>query len=62
MVSIDVISLFMRVSTDETLRVVRDKLAADPSLEERTSIPIDKLIEMLTLSVETTNFGMGFDI
>ena len=41
MVSLDVVSLFTKVPTDETLAVVRDKLAADPLLEERTCIPID---------------------
>ena len=50
------------VPTDETLAGVRDKLAADPSLEERTCIPIDNLMEMLTFCVETTYFGMGSDI
>ena len=62
MVSLDVVSLFTKVPTDETLAVVRDKLAADPLLEERTCIPIDNLMEMLTFCVETTYFGMGFDI
>ena len=38
------------VSTAETLTVVRDKL------EERTCIPIDDLMEMLTFCVETTYF------
>ena len=44
MVSLEVISLFMRIPTDETLTVVQDKLAADPSLEECTCIPIDNLL------------------
>ena len=55
-------SLFTKVPTDETLAVVRDKLAADPLREERTCIPIDNLMEMLTFSVKTTYFGMGSDI
>ena len=59
MVSLDVVSLFTKVPTDETLPVVRDKLAADPLLKERTCIPIDNLMEMLTFCVETTYFGMG---
>ena len=62
MVSLDVVSLFTKVPTDETLAVVRDKLAADLLLEERTCIPIDNLMEMLTFCVETTDFGMGSDI
>ena len=62
MVSLDVVSLFTKVPTGETLAVVRDKLTADPLLEECTCIPIDILMEMLTFSVETTYFGMGSDI
>ena len=62
MVSLDVVSLFTKVPTDETLAVVQDKLAADPLLEECTCIPIDNLMEMLTFCVETTYFGMGCDI
>ena len=62
MVSLDVVSLFTKALIDETLAVVREKLVADPSLEERTCIPIDNLMEMLTFCVETTYFGMGSDI
>ena len=62
MVSLDVVSLFTKVPTDETLAVVRDKLAADPLLEECICIPIDNLMEMLTFCVETTYFGMEADI
>ena len=61
MVSLDVESLFTKVPTDETLAVVRDKLAVDPLLEERTCILIDNLMEMLTFYEETTYFGMGSD-
>ena len=62
MVSLDVVSLFTKVPTDETLAVVRDKLAGDPLLEEYSCIPIDNLMEMLTFCVETTYFRMGSDI
>ena len=62
MVSLDEASLFTKVPTDETLAVVRDKLATDLLLEERTCIPIDNLIEMFTFCVETTYFGMGSNI
>ena len=61
MVSLDVVSLFTKVPIHETLAVVRDKLAEDPLLEERTCIPIDNLMEMLTFCVETTYFAMGSD-
>ena len=62
MVSLDVVSLFTKVPTGETLAVVRDKLAAGPLLKERTFIPIDNLMKMLTFCVETTYFGIGSDI
>ena len=62
MVSLDVVSLFTKVPTDETLAVIRDKLAADPLLEERPCIPTDNLMETLTSCVETNYFGKGSDI
>ena len=51
MVSLDVVSLFTGVATEEALTVVHHKLAVDPSLEEHSCIRTDDL-EMLT-------FGMG---
>ena len=62
MVSLVIVSLFTKVPTDETLAIVRHKLAADPLLKECTFIPIDNLMEILTFCVETTYFGMGSDI
>ena len=56
------VSLFTKVPMDETLAVVRERLAADSSLEERTCISINNLMEMLTFCVETTYFEMGSDI
>ena len=55
MVSLDVISLFTKVPT----AVVRDKLAADPLLEERICIPLDNLMEMLTVWRQPTS---GWDL
>ena len=62
MVSLGVVSLFTKASTDETLAVERDKMAADPLLEERVFIPIGNQMEMLNFCVETTYFGKGSDI
>ena len=62
MMSLDVVSLFTKVPTDETLTVVQDKLAADPSLEEHTCIPIDNLMEILTFCEDTAYFEMGSEI
>ena len=60
MVNLDVVSLFTKVPTDETLDVVLDKLAADPLLEERINISIDNLMKM-NFYLETT-FEVGSDI
>ena len=62
MVSLNAINMFMRILTDETLRVIQDKLVADPLLEEFTFIPIDNWMKMLTFCVETIFFRMRFDI
>ena len=62
MMSLGLVSLLTRVPTEDTLTLLRDKLAADPSLEERTGTSIDNLMEMLTFSVETTYFEMGSKI
>ena len=62
MVSLDVVSLFTKVTIDMTLTVVRDKLAVYLSLEERTCVPIDKKMEMLIFGVETIYFSMGYNI
>ena len=59
MISLDVLSLFTWVPTDETLTTARDKLVVDPSQEERAGNSIDNLIEMLTFCVEITYFRMG---
>ena len=53
-VSLDVVSLFTKV---RYLLWYRINL-----LEEHTNIMIDDLMEMLTFCVETTDFGVGFDI
>ena len=62
MVGLDVVSLFMRISTEETLTMVWDKLTADLLLKECTCIPIDNLTEKSTFRVEMIYFGMGSDI
>ena len=62
MVNLDVLSVFLRVPTNETLTVAKDNLVADPSLEERSCIPTDNLMEMLTFFEETIYFGVGCNI
>ena len=56
MISFDVTNLFTQVPVDEALRVVEERLSADDSLKERTSIPTPQLIELIELCVRSTYF------
>ena len=61
MLSLSAVSLFTRVKTYESISVVQDKLAAYPSFEEHTCIPIDNLMHMLTFCVNTIYFKRASD-
>lgn len=56
MISFDVTNLFTQVLVDEALRVVEERLSADGSLKERTSIPTSQLIERIELCLRSTYF------
>ena len=58
MVSLDEVSLFTKVLTDEALVVVQDKLVVDLFLGECTWDPINNLMEILTVCVQIT-YSMG---
>ena len=59
MISLDIVSLFTKVPTDEILAVVQDKLIVDSLLEKCNYIPTDNLMKMLTFCVEKTYFRLG---
>ena len=59
MVSFDVVSLFTNVPTDEALSIVRTRLESDETLAQRTTIPTDDIMELLTFCVTTTAFQLG---
>ena len=61
MVNVNIVILFTRVPTNETLAVALDKLAADPLQKERTYILKHNLMEMMTFWVKTTYFRMGYN-
>ena len=56
LVSFDVTNLFPQVPIDEALRVIEERLKADSSLSERTTIPIPQLMELTELCLRTTYF------
>ena len=59
MVSFDVKSLFTNVTVDEALLVIRDKLEHDETMELRTPLKVESIMEPLTLCLKTTYFSYG---
>ena len=56
MVSFDVTSLFTQVPIDEALKVVKARRTKDPTLVDRTSIPVPQLVELIELCLRSTYF------
>ena len=57
MVGFDVKSLFTNVLVDEALLVIKNKLEYDETLELRTSLSVESIMELLTLCLKTTYFS-----
>ncbi|KAJ8919391.1 hypothetical protein NQ315_016484 [Exocentrus adspersus] len=58
LVSFDVTSLFTNVPTNKALDVVKKKLSEDESLEHRTSLSLNAIMEMLNMCINTTYFQL----
>ena len=56
LVSFDVTSLFTQVPINEAIKIVKEKLNSDESLQERTSIPVPQLVELIELCLRSTYF------
>ena len=56
LVSFDVTSLFTQVPIDEALEVVRARLTKDPTLMDRTYIPVPQLVDLIELCLRSTYF------
>ncbi|GJQ84051.1 hypothetical protein Trydic_g14437 [Trypoxylus dichotomus] len=56
LVSFDVTSLFTNVPTEAALAIVKNRLSRDATLEERTSLSVEAIIELLSICVNTTYF------
>ena len=61
LVSFDVTSLFGQVPIDEALEVVKVRLNKDPTLVNRTSIPVPQLVELIELCLRSTYFQFQSD-
>ena len=61
MVSFDVVSLFTNVPVDKTLNVIKHRLENDNTLQNRTKLNINTIMELLTLCIKTTYFQLNTD-
>ena len=56
LVSFDVVSFFTKIPVELAIEVVIKRLTEDVSLERRTSLPVDFLIDLFSLCLNTTYF------
>jgi len=59
LVSFDVVSLFTSVPRGEAVKELRVRLERDPKLLDRTTLTIDKLIELVDLCLDNTYFQLS---
>ena len=55
--SYDVSALFTSVPVDPALSVIKDLLEKDPTLKDRTVIPVKDIIHLLEFCLKNTNFS-----
>jgi len=60
--SFDVVSLFMRVPVELAIRMARQRLESDPSLNDRTSLSVQSIITLLELCLNATYFSFRGDV
>ena len=58
-VSFDVVSIFTKVPVDEALQITSTLLREDKTLEDRTSIPCDKICHLVEICLRATYFQIG---
>ncbi len=56
LVSFDVSALFTSVPVEESLEIIREKLASDPTLGDHTSLSADQVTDILRVCLTTTYF------
>ena len=54
LISSDVVSLFTNILTDLAIQIARKYLEADETLEDRTQLEVDSIIELLELCLNAT--------
>ena len=56
LVSFDVVSLFTKIPVDLAIKVAKKRLSEDVSLNKRTTLPVEFLIDLLSFCLNTTYF------
>ena len=56
LVSFDVVSLFTSIPVKHAIQVAKDLLSNDDTLQDRTTIPVDDIVDLLDFCLLTTNF------
>ena len=56
LVSFDVISLFTSIPVKLAIQVATDVLSKDDTLQDRTAIPVEDIVDLLDFCLSTTNF------
>ena len=57
LVSFDVVSLFTKTPVDLAVKVAEERLREDASLGQRTSLPVEDIIHLLSFCLKTTQFA-----
>ena len=57
LVSFDVVSLFTKILVDLAVKVAEERLREDASLGQRTSLPVEDIIHLLSFCLITTQFA-----
>ena len=56
LVSFNVVSLFTKIPVDLAVKVAEERLREDASLGQRTSLPVEDIIHLLSFCLKTTQF------
>jgi len=56
LVSFDFVSLFTSIPVELAIQVAKDLLSNDDTLQDRTTIPVDDIVDLLDFCLLTTNF------
>ena len=56
LISFDVVSLFTKIPVDLAVKVAEERLREDASLGQRTSLPVEDIIHLLSFCLKTTQF------